>query len=128
MKFWLNIRFILVNILYVFIIINIPLNSEDNFIKKLVNKFSNKKENPKVKQKTKLLTIIGVDNKEVLNAINNQLTVDLQNPTQIERNFWIDYNTNELYKILYSCGYFDATVNPLNNKTIKKFKINLNKR
>ena len=124
----MNIRFILVNILYVFIIINIPLNSEDNFIKKLVNKFSNKKENPKVKQKTKLLTIIGVDNKEVLNAINNQLTVDLQNPTQIERNFWIDYNTNELYKILYSCGYFDATVNPLNNKTIKKFKINLNKR
>ena len=124
----LNIRFILVNILYVFIIINIPLNSEDNFVKKLANKFSNKKENLKVKQKKKLLTIIGVDNKEVLNAINNQLTVDLQNPTQIERNFWINYNTNELYKILYSYGYFDATVNPLNNKTIKKFKINLNKR
>lgn len=124
----MKIKFVLINILYIFVIINIQLNSESNFIKKIASKFSNKKEEPKIKQKKKVLTIIGVDNKEVLSAIHNQLTFDLQNPTQVERQFWIDYNTNELYKILYSYGYFDAVVKPLNNKTIKKFKITLNKR
>ena len=124
----MKIKFVLINILCIFTIINTPLSSESNFIKKLANKFSNNKKEPTIKKKKKVLTIIGVDDKEVLNAIHNQLTFDLQNPTQIERQFWIDYNTNEIYKILYSYGYFDAVVKPLNNKTIKKFKVTLNKR
>ena len=46
----------------------------------------------------------------------------------MERQFWIEYNIKELYKILYSYGYFDAAVVPFNNKTIKKFRIKLNTR
>ena len=135
----MQIRYILINICYVFIIVNIPLNcnaelsktesSNNNFFKKLINKFSDTKpEDDKVKNNKKILTIVGVSDKEILNAINNQITVDIENPTQIERQFWINYNINELYKILYSYGYFDATVKPFNNKTIKKFEIVLNRK
>ncbi len=106
------------------------MNSNDSFIQKISKKFSkkNKENNKEKKKKPKILTIVGVDNKAVLNAIDNQLTVDIVNPTAAERKFWIDYNINEIYKILYSYGYFDAKVEPFNGKTIKKFKITLNKR
>ena len=128
----MKIKFILINILFVFSTINNSSNSGEgnNFIQKIIKKFSNKdKEIQKDKQKKKkLLTIVGVDNKEVLNAIHNQLTVEIENPTPTERKFWIDYNITELYKILYAFGYFDAKVEPFNNKTIKKFKITLNTR
>ncbi|MBQ9441067.1 MAG: BamA/TamA family outer membrane protein [Alphaproteobacteria bacterium] len=101
--------------------------NSDNVFKRIINKISGKKNTDnELKNKKKILTIVGVDDKEVLNAIHNQITVELENPTQIERQFWIKYNKNELYKILYSYGYFDAKVEPFNNKTIKKFKIKLN--
>lgn len=128
-RIYLKIGYLLINIIYVFVLINNPISSNDNFIKKIFSKFESKKDRETRKnKKKKLLTIIGVDNKEVLNAIHNQLTIDIENPTQMERKFWIEYNTKELYKILYSFGYFDATIEPLNSKTIKKFKIKLNTR
>ena len=86
-----------------------------------VNSKDHKKAQPAV-------VIVGINDKALLNAIQKQLITKLETPTAVERSWWINYNKKEIYRILYSFGYFDAVVEPINSKTIKKFKVQLNTR
>lgn len=74
------------------------------------------------------LTIIGVNNKSILKAINEQVDTATTHLTEIERTFWVKRNINNLYKVLYTFGYFDAKVTPANSNTVEEFKIELNTR
>ena len=115
-----------------FIIVVVILGVNSIYTESSSSIFNKSKKNTSIKAKDKTLekeiTIIGIDNKEIMKAIKSQISAKLNNPTIAERNFWIQYNTNEIYKVLYSFGYFDAEVKPVNAKTIKKFEIKLNQR
>ncbi len=70
------------------------------------------------------ITISGVSNKNILKAIDEQMIMHSENPTELERNFLIKRNTDTIRKILCAFGYFEAEVFP--QGTFDKFNIKLN--
>lgn len=74
---------------------------------------------------SKPINIVGVTDKNILKLIHQQITNTAKNPTDTERQLLTKYNINQIYKVLYSFGYFDSQITSINPMT---FNIKLNNR